>query len=346
MITGRTSVFDNDFYLATTSPAAIPIDAPITFRISVTVMHIYIQLPRLLYLVRHVVNHPEDKETLISAIGLAEALWLLDPFDLIEQVFQSSTTVIVTPPGPEIADIVSDSLHFNSIDTALLLSRYWMLELCICGVLEMLLLHFPEQTAESLLPSVGTIQRKDINAALKLARCVQYSFYACPSLPILPLRMHTTVQMSIGAWRRLYLRTERAQKALQRSLGPEEDVGLGAQLERALRMEKWVTDEGNRLHAVWNLEPVSPMYLQAAADSMAGGAIPSWLPTSVKFDQEDGDMVMKVDYGVPGERFELLLGDDEERVQFSRSSTTVSPFGKKKTMTQDLTYELPFRRGS
>jgi hypothetical protein len=335
MVAGRTTVFDNDFYLETTSPANIPVDAPAAFRLSVIMMHIFIQVPRLLCLLRHAISHPDDKDTFESVLCLAESLWLLDPIDTAEQVFQLTTTVIPNPPGPEIADIVPDSFHFHSVDSAILVTRYWFLEISLCGIFERLLLHFPERTKYSLLPSVATVQRKDINAALKLARCAPYSLYTCPSLPILPLRLHTTIQMSIGSWRRLYLRAKRAQIALQSRLGPQEDVGLATQLERALRMEKWVIKEGNRIHTDWKIEPVAPTYLHAAAESVAGGAIPEWLPTSVKFEEEEGDMVMKVEYGIPGERFKLLLGEDEERVPYTRTSTTVSPFGKKRSSASE-----------
>ncbi|KAF2678869.1 hypothetical protein K458DRAFT_422755 [Lentithecium fluviatile CBS 122367] len=328
MVAGRTSVFDNEFYLETSSPATIPVDAPDAFRASVTIMHIFIQIPRLVCLVRHVKEHPEDTEMLASAVCLAESLWLLDPFDIMERVLQSSTTTIPIPPGLEIADIVSDSFHFDSIESACLISRYWMMKINLCGVTERLLLHFPKYTANTLLPDLVTVQRDDVHTAMNLARCIQYALYTCPHLPLLPLRIHTTVQISLGSWYRLYLRLSRAQEALNSTPSAHEDIGLTAQIERALRMKTWITDECNRLNKTWGIDAVSDGYLIAAVEHMTGGPIPDWLPTTVTFEEQDGDTVMKVEYGIPGPRFEELFGKDDERLSWLRSSTTASPFGK------------------
>jgi hypothetical protein len=327
---GRTSVFDNDFYLDASSPTAIPADAPAAFRASVVIMHILIQLPRLVCLLRYLRVHPNDTEMLAKAISLAETLWTLDPYKDIDQVIQSSTTVILTPPAPQIADIVPDSLHFDSIDSAILISRYWMLMLSLCGVTENLHLQFPNHTAASSIPDLITVQRRDIANAIYLARCAQYGHYTSPELPILPLRLHTTVQLSMGPWRRLHLRLRRAQDTLNNAQVVQEDVGLAAQIDRAIRMENWIVDECSRMHTVWDIGQIPLEFLQAAADNMAGGPIPHWLPTTVKLVEEDGDIVMKVQYEIPGPRIDMLLGKDDDRISWNRSSTTVSPFGKKR----------------
>jgi hypothetical protein len=330
MMAGRTTVFDNNFYLEASSPAMIPPDAPVAFRASVIIMHIFIQLPRLVCLVRHVINNPSDTDTVAAAVSLAESLWVLDPWDIMEEVLQSSTTVIPLPPAPELADIIPDSLHFNSVDNAILISRYWMLKLSLCGLSENLHLHFPEHATASSIPNLITVQRKDIEAAIDLARCAQYTDYVCPELPILPLRIYTTIQLSIGPWRRLYLRVSRAQDALSSALGVQEDVGLATQLDRAERMEKWIINGCNSMLVDWGLEQVSTKFFQGAAENMAGGPMPDWLPTTVRFEEEEGDMVMKLDYEIPGPRFEMLLGEDDERMAWNRTSTTASPFGKKR----------------
>jgi hypothetical protein len=328
-------VFDNDFYLETSSPANIPADAPATFRLSVVMMHIFIQLPRLVCLIRHAIGHPEDSQTIELAISLAQSLWTLDPSDIAEQILQSTTTIISTPPGPSIADIVSESLHFDSIENALLLTRYWLLEVNFSGALENLVSHFPRETASLLLPNLSDIRRKEMRAAKRLAQSLQYGVYTCPSLPILPLRIHTTLIWSIGSWHRLYNRTKQALEASQTNSEPAGDAGLRSDLEHALRMQRFVADEANRLNRDWGIEPVSDKYIFAAALSAVGNDIPDWMATSVRFEPEGGEMVMKVEYGIPPE-VGTVLGMDDEQEKFTRHSTTTSPFGKDRLMPSNV----------
>ncbi|KAF1952958.1 hypothetical protein CC80DRAFT_537972 [Byssothecium circinans] len=333
-VAGRVSVYDNEFYLNATSPSSIPSDATTFFRASTALMHVFVQLPRLICLVRHAIQHSdEDTDIRASAISLAESLWMLDPSNIIKQVMLDSTILIPTPPHPDVADIITDSYHFNSVDSSIQASRYWYFVINLCGVTEMLYLQFPTEAANSLLPDIETVHQRDIDAAISLARCVRYSLDTCPSLPLVPLRLHTHFQISVGTWYRLIRRLERQQEALSKSnvtndnpLSPNlSELDLTEKLRKAQRMEQWVIDECNRLHVEWKVDPVHKKFLTAAVEDMSGGPIPDWLPTSVSFECEDGNMVMRLEYSLsrPG-----LKEIGEMKEWLKRSVTTPSPFHK------------------
>jgi hypothetical protein len=96
-------------------------------------------------------------------------------------------------------------------------------------------------------------------------------------------------------------------------------------------MQRFVADEANCLNRSWGVEPVSDKYIFAAALSAVGNDIPDWMATSVRFEPEGGEMVMKVEYGIPPE-IGMVLGMDDEPEKFTRHSTTTSPFGKDRLM--------------
>jgi hypothetical protein len=65
----------------------------------------------------------------------------------------------------------------------------------------------------------------------------------------------------------------------------------------------------NGVHMQWDVSTVSEKPLLEALNTMAGEPIPDWLPVQVRFEAEDGEMVMKLDYqnktGSYQERFDL-----------------------------------------
>lgn len=273
MIASRTSVYDHKYYLDMTSPEAIPRDAPPTFRASAAMMHVYIQLPRLVCLIRHASNYPEDTRTLASAIALAESLWSLVPNDLMQEIILSSVSIIDTPPSLDIADIIPDSYHFDSIQSCLLISRYWMLHVTLSGPIQTLYQNFPAECTKSRLPPLSVAQQTDINGAMELARCIRYSFTICPSIPLVPLRVYTNFHVSIGTWYRMIRRLTANNRVSPPDPESPEAAYLAAQLTFARRMENFVSIESNDTHQVWKVQRVNKKYLRAAAVDMAGGPI-------------------------------------------------------------------------
>lgn len=330
LIAGRTSLFENQFYLELSTPSAIPSDTTPARRAEITMMHILIQMPRLACLIRHVTTTPEDMAALVSAVSLAETLWALDPAESIEQVLKTCTTRMHVPPSREISDIIPDSYDFDSVQTIILVCRYWMLIVTLCGLTESLYLHFPEHAKSSLLPDLATVYEKDIDAAINMARCVRYSADLCPSLPILPLRVHTTFQLSIACWYRMICRLEKIIEAEAGISNREDEDFFKNELEKARRMEDWVIDECNRIHSSWSVHSVPKKFLRAAVIDMSGGPLPEWLPIRVEFAQEGEHMVMRMEYDVPGPKFGEMMGYHEDVPQWTRKTTSASPFASKR----------------
>ncbi|KAJ4299967.1 hypothetical protein N0V90_005215 [Kalmusia sp. IMI 367209] len=326
MVASRTSVYDHELYLSMTCPAAIPYDAPAAFRASIAIMHVYIQLPRLVCLIRHASNYPEDAQTLASAIALAESLWSLVPNDVIQEVIQTSITVVDRPPSPDIADITSYCYHFDSIQSCILITRFWMLQINLCGPIQTLYQNFPAESTASLLPPLLTVEQIDYDAAIELARSIRYALDICPTLPLVPLRIYTSFQVSIGTWHRMIRRINANNRALSPDPSSPVAAYLAEQLSRAQRLENWVSSETNDVHEMWKVQRVHKRFLRSAAIDMAGGPIPDWMPLRIKFESEDGAMVMRLEYDVAGPLYDQIVGNRDGDRAWVRRTKTISPF--------------------
>ncbi|KAF2439880.1 hypothetical protein P171DRAFT_435728 [Karstenula rhodostoma CBS 690.94] len=328
MVASRTSVYDHEVYLEMTTRVAIPKDAPATFRASVALMHVYIQVPRLICLVRHASNYPKDSRALTAAVALAACLWALAPSDVMQEIIQSSVTVVDIPPSPAIADIIPNSYRFNSIENSTLITRFWQLQVVLSGIVQTLYQNFPAECASSQLPSLPAVEKTDADAATKLARCIHWALTICPSLPLVPLRIYTTFQASVGAWYRITRRITASNRTPPPYPDPYPSVTAYSdeQLFRAKRMEQFVTDQSNNVHEIWNIPRVNKRLLRAVAIGMAGGPIPDWMPIRINFDSEDGEIVMKMEYEVAGPLYDKILGHDNGTKGWVRRTRTNSPF--------------------
>ncbi|KAF2792431.1 hypothetical protein K505DRAFT_387464 [Melanomma pulvis-pyrius CBS 109.77] len=305
LLAGRVSVYDNDTYLSLTSPLSLSLQnpPPSPFQTASTlVMHSFIQITRLACLVRHSVAYPADIEVLTSALSLAESLWVLDPSTPISTVLASSTTLLSIPPCPSIADIIPSSLHFCSIQVAILLTRYWMLRLHLCGVIQTLYRYFSAyiEGAGVHLPCLEEVRDMDKEAAVNVAMSVPYAITIEPNLPLVPLRLLPVVQISMGPWYRAVQRLEKlsspsgSTSVLESTL---DDAESEMELSKARRMQDWVVEQGNQIHDAWGLERVSVEYLKVGVDIMAGEEIPGWVPRRIRFEQGVGDeLVMRLEY--------------------------------------------------
>jgi hypothetical protein len=166
------------------------------------IMHVFVQCPRLNCLVRHAITHPEDTAALVDAVTLAESLWQLEISEQVLPLLVESTTVNSAAPFEELADIVPDSLDYDSIQSMILCTRYWMLIIILGGFVDTLYRHFPTELELSLLPDRYVMHKAETEAAMQIARSIPWADSVSSSLPLVPLRLHTPVQISIGPWYR------------------------------------------------------------------------------------------------------------------------------------------------
>jgi hypothetical protein len=297
MLAGRNSVYDNDFYLSSTYPppsSSNTIVLSASQRASMATMHVFIQCPRLNNLVRHAISHQDDTTALVAAITLAESLW---QFDLAEQVAPLLNTAVTLSPRSVagLTDVISESHDFNSVQSMVLCTRYWMLMNILGGLIDTLYRYFPMETAMSHLPDRYTMHKIETDAAKSLIMSMPWSESIPQKLPLVPLRLHTPLQISIGAWYRTIRRLNTV-----RATTPDLDVDVELEINRTVahahRMKSWIINECNNIHRRWDVSIVSEKPLFEALDTMAGQKIPDWLPIRVRFEAEEGEMVMKLDY--------------------------------------------------
>lgn len=294
MLAGRASVYDNEYYLSATYPPALSPDlmqlTP-SQRASMSIMHVFVQCPRLNCLVRRAIMHPGDSEILAAAVSLTEYVWQIDLPAHVAELLRTAVTTVNAPPSVEMADVLTETLHFDSVQNMILCTRYWMLQNVLCGLTDTLHRHFPTEVSLSLLPVPEIVQQFDIDAGKHLAESLAWAESVSQRLPLVPLRLHTPLQISIGPWHRT-IRDMTKDSAVEAFL----DIDTNSDLARAVRMKTWLIEECNRIHEQWGVSTVDEKSLCEALDSMAGEKIPDWLPTRVRFEAEDGDMVIKLDY--------------------------------------------------
>ena len=294
MLAGRKSVYDNEFYLSATYPP--PIDSTMMLlsdsqRASMAIMHVLIQCPYAVCLVRHAVSNPEDANALAAAVSHMESLIEINLHQHVSELMQTAITIVPIPPSPDIADIMPDTLEFDTVQNMVLCTRYWNLQNLLCGLADTLHRHFPVESALSLLPSPERLRVIDVDSALHLAKSLRWANSVSQDLPLVPLRLHTPLQISIGPWYRT-IRSLSTQKPPSPDLG----IDIDAEIARARRMKTWIIEQCNHIHNDWDVSTVEEKPLLEALDSMSGEKIPDWLPVRVRFEAEDGEMVMKLDY--------------------------------------------------
>lgn len=306
MLAGRASVYDNDYYLSMTYPPALAselVQLTPAQRASMSIMHVFVQCPRLNCLVRYAIMHPDDSESLAAAVTLTEYMWQIDLPAHVAELMQTAVTTISAPPSSDTADILTETLHFDSVQSMILCTRYWMLQNVLCGLTDTLHRHFPTQTSLSLLPQPEVLRQFDTDAGIRLAESLFWAESVSQRLPLVPLRLHTPLQISIGPWHRT-IRHITSLFKFDPTLDIEANQQLKDDLNRAVRMKTWLIGKCNRIHEQWDVSTVDEDSLYEALDSMAGEEIPDWLPTRVRFEAEDGNMVIKLDYEKPSSSYQ------------------------------------------
>ena len=315
MLAGRASVYDNDYYLSITYPPTVASDlvqfTP-TQRASMSIMHVFVQCPRLNCLVRHAMTHSEDSESIAAAVSVTEYMWRINISAHVAELIKTSVTIFNEPTSTDLADVLTKSLHFDSVQSMILCTRYWMLQNLLCGLMDTLHRHFPMETALSLLPDLESIRKIDMDAGICLAESLKWAESVSQNLPLVPLRLHTPLQISIGPWHRT-IRHITSHTFTGDAIEGGFDQQTSEELSRAVRMKSWLIDQCNQIHEQWNVSTVDENSLYEALDSMAGEKIPEWLPTRVRFEAEDGNMVIQLDYEKPADRLQthVPLNDRE-----------------------------------
>lgn len=316
------------------------------------IMHIFVQCPRLNCMVRRAVMKPDDTEALAAAITLAESLWQLDLEEQVDPFLKASTTTVPVPPAAELIDIMPESINFDSVQSMILCTRYWMLVNVLSGLTDTLYRYFWLESSLSYLPNPEVMYQKDIAAALHLAESHSWAMSVSLDLPLVPLRLHTPLQISIGPWYRT-IRKIKASRLNSSDLNVEFDPASTFELDRAERMKTWLVEQCNLIHKDWGVSQVTEKPLLETLDAMCGEKIPDWLPVRVRFEAEDGEMVLKFEYknkdGTYEERWDVTEDPKGKSVQ-DRIERKIAAYKRSYPWYEpDVTapdfnpYELPIR---
>jgi hypothetical protein len=281
---------------------------------------------------------PEATGSLASAVSLMEYLWQVDLAKFVDELITDSVTVSSQPVSSQMADIMPETYNYNSIQSMILCTRYWMLLNLLCGMIETLHRRFPAEIALSLLPDMNTIRDIDTNAGLNLAKSLAWAEAGSQTLPLVPLRLHTPLQISIGPWLRL-IRNNTEFLATSPTLDAQTQHQISYEVDRAIRMKEWLVEQCDRIHKQWSVSTVNEQFLIEALDAMTGEKIPDWLPTKVRFEAEDGNMVIKLEYEKPN-------GPSHETFKLGTKMPPPSQTDSSRTHRSPAAYALPDRTGT
>lgn len=287
MMAGRPSIYDNDVYLSATHPAAL-MDHNLTQSQKTTraMMHILIQCPRLTVAIRYAIRDPTNVVAVATAISLAEKLWHLTQLSDFDNFINASIEHTDNEVDDAVADILLRGIRFSTTPAMVIGTRYWLLQVMLCGTVDTLFRRFPAEYALSLLPDPDTLYQTNTGAAMQLGRMVS-GLGANPS-PLILVRMHGPLSVCIGAWyRQIRYLTSRYSCF---------DQGNADKLFAAERMKKWISTRCNALLKLLHINPVDEDALIEAFDCTAGEEIADWIPSKVGYGLEDGEMVMKFEY--------------------------------------------------
>ncbi|KAI4676359.1 uncharacterized protein J4E88_007274 [Alternaria novae-zelandiae] len=87
-------------------------------RASMAVMHVFIQCPYAVALIREALSNPEDTIALAIAMSYLEGLMQINVSQHVAELIETTVSVVPIPPSPDVADLMPDTLEFNSMAIA------------------------------------------------------------------------------------------------------------------------------------------------------------------------------------------------------------------------------------
>lgn len=251
-------------------------------------MHVLVQCPRLIVAIRQALRNPGDVNVVASAMSLAENLWHLTRQRYFVQYINASVRTVNKFYDDTMADILVYGIEFDTAQNMVISTRYWLVQMFLCGTLDTLHRRFPVEFALSLLPEPVAFHGIDVSAAMQLGRVV-LALSPNPS-PLTLIRTHGPFSGSTGAWHRQI----RYLSAL-RSVSTDHTLWK-QDLRTAERMKKWVFDNCNIILSSLNITRVDERTWMEALDCMAGEELVDWIPSRVSIGSEDGEIVMQLEY--------------------------------------------------
>lgn len=218
-----------------------------------------VRIPRLMRLVRRLLQVPTDEDVRSEVIELVENLLLnrIEVETRISSILESAVHVHPTK-SEEIAALVPQSFAFDSVEHLQLCLWDWLSRMLICGLLQSLNTLFPD----SPLVDPGFLERDDIQAAECIAMSAQWTKGLDPRLSLVELRHLVPMQISFGAWHRLEKR---------------EAMTASAEWHRARKMKDWVFSNTQQTTQKWRCQLNDFQTLELKMEVFAGAPLPPWM---------------------------------------------------------------------
>lgn len=287
MMAGRISLYDNEFYLCATHPATLSVQSlPEKQQVTMAMMHILIQCPRLILAIRHAIRLSDIPEAVASAVTLAESLWYLMRQANLTDFMTRSTFITDDPVDEAVAHILNFGQTFETAQDMVICTRYWLLQALLCGCIDTLQRRLPQHYAASHLPEPDLLHSVDTDASVQLGRVI-VGMGDNPS-PLTLLRTHGPLSVSVGSWHRQarYLNSCDSTTTTIRAVGHAS----------AEAMMKWLIEKCNIVLKRLQVSQAEIETWLEALDCMAGEEPADWMPNNVSFGSEDGEMVMRLEY--------------------------------------------------
>lgn len=269
---GKRSRFDTGFFRATTFPSLTPSSPPTFHTVSMNLMHCWIQIPRLICLVRKARSQPSPS-TLKSTISLASVLWKISRKAMMDNYFMAVSTSTPLPSDLSITNIVGPARLFNSVHNITLWINYWSFIIYLCGLTHTLHEFFPAESVTAALPSVPAVLQTDADAAIHLAQTLVYALSesSYTSFPLLLFRIIASLHTSTWSW-------IRAVRHTAASLGPDA-TGLSvteavSAIEPSCReriMIEWILKESRSASQRWAFPESDLDHFDRTREFMSGG---------------------------------------------------------------------------
>lgn len=245
---GEYSKFDDASWLVPLSES----HAPSFQLVSMAVMVNFIQIPRLVNLVRLCHTRPA-KAT--EAASLAKRLYQNNCQPWMDHILQNEINVSLTS-SVRVLPFVQESYHFNSVHGFELVTRYFASRILLCGII---------QTLGTIAPlasvfDISSVENEDLKVAKGVAMSVEYALNSNESLPFTALHIVKILKITFGAWQRLEKRQARREEC-----------------EFACGMKDWCLDVTNHILKMWNCPLETKHQLELLAGAMVGNTVPSFL---------------------------------------------------------------------
>lgn len=231
----RDSVFDDMPWLLVRSlgcrsnvPEMARLDTPL---IHDTINAFFIQLPRLVRLVRRAREAPESSTVRAEAEALALKLYMLDLEPCIQQARETGLVTIILSESPEYRETLPVSFAFVSFLLSRLCVTYWTMRVLVCGLI-LALSEIVPAMPELHAFDPEKVVAQDVHAAECISMCYDYLIRSPSPIRLNSVWLMLPLQTGFGAWYRkgkraavAGLEAEHAQRMMRMSIRMLDDIG-------------------------------------------------------------------------------------------------------------------------